>query len=96
MQILLRPIITESSITGAKEGHFSFAVARSATRLEIKKAVEKAFGVTVTKIETVVIPSKTYRAGKSRLEKRTTRGKKAIVTLTKDQKIDLFEVGSDA
>lgn len=96
MQILLHPIISESSISGAKSGHFSFAVAKSATRLEIKNAVEKAFGVSVSKIETVSIPARTYRAGKSRVEKRTTRGKKAIVTLAKDQKIDLFEVGSDA
>lgn len=96
MTILLKPLVTENSMNGAKNGHFSFAVLKSATRPEIKNAVEKAFGVAVVKIETLSLPAKTYRAGKTRVEKRTTRGKKAIVTLSPGQKIDLFEVGSDA
>ncbi|HET7713974.1 MAG TPA: 50S ribosomal protein L23 [Patescibacteria group bacterium] len=96
MNILLKPIISEASMNAAKNGRFSFAVVKTSTRLQIKKAVEKTFGVTVTKIETVSIPAKTYRSGKTRAEKQTTRGKKAIVTLLPGEKIDLFEVTVDA
>ena len=93
---LLRPVITEHSLREATLGRFTFVVTRGANRPEIKRWIEEAFGVTVKKIETSAIPGKSYRAGKSRQEKTTVRGKKAVVTLAKDQKIDLFEVGTDA
>lgn len=93
---LLRPVITEHSLAEATKGRFSFVVTRGANRPEIKRWIEETFDVTVKKIETTAIPPKSYRAGKARAAKTTTRGKKAVVTLAKDQKIDLFEVGKDA
>lgn len=95
MNVLIKPVITEHSLQEAQKGRFSFVVARDADRPSIKKAVEKAFDVTVKKIETLSTPAKTYRVGKTRQESRSTRGRKAVVTLEKGQKIGLFEVGSD-
>lgn len=88
---LIKPLISEYSLKMAQEGRFSFVVDRNANKPEIQKVIEGTFGVEVTDIKTSVIPARTYRAGKTRLERRTTRGKKAVVTLKKDQKIDLFE-----
>lgn len=96
MNVVLKPVISEHSFSEASKGRYSFVVAKDSNRQKIKRAIEKIFGVTVTKIEVGKIPAKTYRAGKLRLEKKTTAGKKAVVTLAKDQKIDLFEVGKDA
>lgn len=93
---ILKPVISEQSFKEASRGRFSFAVEKSSTRLEVKKAIERIFGVNVTRIEVTTTPAKTYRSGRARTEKVGSRGKKAIVTLLKDQKIDLFEVGKDA
>ena len=90
--MLLKPIITEHSLKEAGKGRYSFAVRKLDTKPVIKKAIEKTFGVTVTNIFTAAIPHRTYRSGKTRAEKITTRGKKAIVILAEGQKIDLFEV----
>jgi large subunit ribosomal protein L23 len=88
---LIKPLISEYSLKLAGEGRFSFVVDRSARKPEIRKAIEKTFEVNVIDIKTSAIPAKTYRAGKSRREMQGTRGKKAIVLLKENQKIDLFE-----
>lgn len=88
--ILKRPLITEGATQKANQGHFTFAVGRGATKQQIKEAVERLFKVTVLEVRTLNIPGKS---------KRNTRGfwreapptKKAIVTLKKGEKIDLFE-----
>ena len=89
---LIKPHISEYSLQMARDGRFTFVVARDARKPEIQKAIESTFGVNVTDIKTMATPAKTYRAGKSRQEHQTTRGKKAIVTLKENQKIDLFEI----
>jgi large subunit ribosomal protein L23 len=88
---LIKPQISEYSLKLAQGGRFSFVVERDANKPQIQKAIERVFGVEVTDIRTAVIPAKTYRVGKARMERRTTRGKKAIVMLKEGQKIDLFE-----
>lgn len=93
---LIKPLITEESLKLSKDGRFSFVVEPGARRPEIKRAVETIFDVKVKNIAVGKIPLKTYRAGKTRSERTKLAGKKAIVTLEKGQKIDLFEVGSDA
>lgn len=88
---LIKPHISEYSLKMAQDGRFTFDVLPSARKPEIRKAIETAFGVNVTDIKTMATPAKTYRAGRTRRELTTTRGKKAIVTLKQNQKIDLFE-----
>ena len=92
--IIKKPIITEKA-TGASEklNRFTFAVDRAANKIEIKKAVEKMYGVKVTDVRTM-----NYGGGKSSV-KYTNKGiveqpskqwKKAVVTVADGETIDLF------
>lgn len=94
--LLRRPIITEKSMEtyfdrqGNEIKKYTFEVPQSANKVEIKKAVEEVFGVTVAKVNTMNIMGKMKRMG--RYEGRRPSWKKAIVTLAKDSKtIEFFE-----
>ena len=93
-RIIRKPLITEKA-THAMEtrNRFSFEVEKSANKIEIKKAVEKMYGVHVTEVRT-----QTYGGGKSSV-KQTNKGivvqpnnpwKKAIVTVADGETIDLY------
>ena len=89
--VIIRPIITESSMAGAAEKKYVFEVAPNAGKIEIKKAVEEIFGVKVAKVNTMNVPGKAKRLGAAR-PGRTKDWKKAIVQLTEDSKtIEFFE-----
>jgi large subunit ribosomal protein L23 len=92
-EILRRPIETEKSrYQSAKLHQYVFEVARTATKPQIKEAIETLFDVEVQKINILVAPAKRGRRGRSRRE--VVRGqeyKKAVVTIRADQSIDLFE-----
>ena len=89
--IIIRPIITERSMTSVAEKKYVFEVAPTAGKIEIKKAVEEIFGVKVAKVNTMNVPGKAKRMGDAR-PGRTKDWKKAIVQLTEDSKtIELFE-----
>jgi large subunit ribosomal protein L23 len=94
--ILRRPVLTEKMTDlQTKMSRYAFEVDPDANKIEIAKAVEKKFRVTVIKVHTV------WRKGKrkeqltrrGRFEGRTSRTKRAIVTLKADEKIDFFETG---
>ena len=92
-QILIKPVITEKSTRLTdKRNTYVFVVNRDANKIEIKNEVEKMFTVSVEQVNTAVIPGKP----KSRSTKTTVvRGqkaafKKAFVTLTPGESIDLF------
>ena len=88
--IVLKPVITEKSMDGLQAGKYTFKVAKDATKPEIKKAVEKLFGVEVDKVTTMNVRGKMKRLG--RYQGMTASWKKAIVTLTEDSKaIEFFE-----
>ena len=89
--IVIRPIITERAMAGAADKKYVFEVAKSAGKVEIKNAVEAAFGVKVAKVNTINVSGKAKRMGAGRPG--TTRGwKKAYVQLTADSKtIEMFE-----
>ena len=86
----LVPILTEKSMGQAKRGHYTFWVSPDATKTEIKKEIDRIFEVHVVGINTI-----NYKGGSKRNFRGQTqkikRGKKAVVTLMADQKIDLFE-----
>lgn len=89
-EIILRPIITEESMLGTSEGKYTFAVAKSANKIEIANAAEKLFGVKVAKVNTINCLGKFRRQGVS--QGYTASWKKAIVTLTEDSKsIEFFD-----
>lgn len=88
--IIIKPVITEKSMDGLQVGKYTFKVAKDATKPEIKKAVEKLFGVEVSKVATMNVRGKMKRMG--RYEGMTSSWKKAIVTLAEGSKpIEFFE-----
>jgi large subunit ribosomal protein L23 len=77
-----------------KSGRYTFEVSRSANKLEIKKAVEEFYGVKVADVNTVVVPGKNRtRYTKSGFMKGMKPAyKKATITLTEGESIDLFSM----
>ena len=88
--IVIRPIITERSVSGFGLKKYTFQVAKNANKIEIAKAVEELFDVEVAKVNTINVRGKFRRQG--RHEGYTPSWKKAIVTLTEKSKtIEFFE-----
>ena len=82
--IVIRPIITEKSMTGVANKKYTFEVCQDANKIEIAKAVEELFGVKVQKVNTLNVRGKFRRQGRY--------WKKAVVTLTEGSKsIEFFE-----
>ncbi|MCF0137081.1 MAG: 50S ribosomal protein L23 [Oscillospiraceae bacterium] len=89
--IIIRPIITEQSMEDLDIKKYVFEVAKDANKVEIKKAVEEIFGVTVIKVTTANVNGKTKRQGAYPAGK-TASWKKAVVKLSAGSKnIELFE-----
>ena len=91
--ILIKPIVTEKlTVQGDKLNRYGFVVDRSANKVEIKKAVEEMYGVSVKDVNTVNYHGKR----KSRYTKagmltgRANHYKKAFVTLAGEDKIDFY------
>ena len=85
--IIIAPVITEKSAQQAEQNVYTFKVAEKANKIEIKKAIEEAFGVKVEKINTLMTKSKKKRVG--RYTGLTKTYKKAFVTLKDGEKIEL-------
>ena len=89
-EIILAPVITEESMMGTAVKKYTFKVAKDATKVDIKKAVETLFGVKVEKVNTMNVRGQLRRYG--RFEGYKASWKKAIVTLTADSKtIEFFD-----
>lgn len=88
--IIKGAVITEKSTQKRTESNqVIFWVDVKANKIEIKKAIEKAFSVHILDVNTVKMPSKVKRLG--RYSGRTPVRKKAYVTLKEGDKIDFFE-----
>ena len=85
--IIYSPVITEKSMAERSNNVYVFKVAKSATKEEIKKAVEDAFKVSVKSVNTLNTKAKKRRVG--RYSGMTKTYKKAIVTLNSGSSIDL-------
>jgi large subunit ribosomal protein L23 len=88
--VLLRPVITERSMTETGRGRYTFAVLRDATKQEIASAVADTFKVDVVDVNTMAVRGKTRRLG--RRIGRKPDWKKAIVTIAEGQKIERYFV----
>jgi len=92
-EILRKPLVTEkSSYQSGSLGQYSFIVTSSATRTQIKDAIETLYDVTVKRINVINVPPK--RGGRLRSRRVSFRKagyKKAIVTLAEGQTLPLFE-----
>ena len=88
--IIIKPLLTEKGYDGIAGKKYTFIVAKSANKTEIKLAVEKLFGVQVESVNTVNCKGKLKRMGRN--EGYTTDYKKAIVQLKADSKtIEFFD-----
>jgi large subunit ribosomal protein L23 len=88
--VLVRPIITEKSMTGTNSGRYTFQVAKAATKQEIAQAVAESFKVDVVAVNTATVKGKVRKVGK-RVGKQSD-WKKAIVTLAEGQRIERYFV----
>ncbi|MGL4362176.1 MAG: 50S ribosomal protein L23 [Cellulosilyticaceae bacterium] len=89
--VILKPVITEKSMNDMAEKKYTFQVHPTATKSQVKDAVEKMFeGIKVEKVNTMNYDGKTKRRGKA--VGKTSKYKKAIVKLTEESKdIDFFQ-----
>ena len=93
MNILIKPIITEKATADSElRNCYTFAVNTKANKVEIKKAVEAAYGVSVEKVRTInVRPERRTRYTKTGLQHgKTNAVKKAIVQVAEGETIDLY------
>lgn len=93
-EVLIKPLLTEkANKQQEKLNRFAFKVNRKANKLEIKKAVEEFYGVSVAEVHTIVVPGKNKtKYTKSGYIKGVKPGyKKAYVTVAEGDKIDLYE-----
>ncbi len=86
--IIIKPIITEASMDDLRNGKYTFQVAKTANKIEVKDAVEEIFGVKVAKVNTMHVRGRKRRMGK--YEGTTPDWKKAIVTLAEGSKTIAF------
>ena len=91
--ILIKPILTEKANNQQEKlKKFTFKVNRKANRLEIKKAIETFYGVSVEDVNTLVVPGKQKtKMSKTGIMKGVKPAyKKAMVTLAEGETIDLY------
>ena len=92
MSVLIKPLVTEKVSDLNEKGKYGFVVDRKANKVEIKKAVEQMYGVTVENVNTMMYQGKQKtRYTKSKIiTGRTKSFKKAIVTVAEGDVIDFY------
>jgi len=93
MSILIKPIITEkATLASESKNCYSFLVNTKSNKVEIKKAVEAAYGVSVKKVRTInVRPDRKTKFTKTGIQHgKTNAVKKALVQLAEGETIDLY------
>lgn len=94
MSILIKPIITEkANLLSEKEGVYCFRVQTDANKIQIKKAIEEAYGVNVESVNTAIMPAKRVvkytKAGM--IQGRKPKFKKAYVKVRSGEVINIYE-----
>ncbi|WP_234736413.1 50S ribosomal protein L23 [Tellurirhabdus bombi] len=92
MSVLKRPIITEKLTALNKQGKYGFEVTLNANKIEIKKEIEKMYGVKVSDVKTLrsIGHTKSRSTKKGVTSGRTSTTKKAIVTLAEGEVLDIY------
>lgn len=90
--VIKEPLVTEKMTSKAGEdSRYCFKVDTGATKDDVKRAVETIFNVKVSQVRTLIMKGKTRLNPKTRRPIKRNVFKKAIVTLKKGNKIQLFE-----
>lgn len=93
MKILIKPIITEKATAQSEDQNvYAFEVARTANKVQIKKAVEEFYGVNVESVRTTIVPAKfqTKYTKAGLVRGRKSAYKKAMVQVVSGEAIDLY------
>jgi len=92
-EILKRPIVTEKMTALQEKGQYAFEVDKGSNKIEIARAIEKKFNVTVMSVRTMRHKGKTKSqlTRRGRFAGRTAGWKKAVVRLKEGDKIDFFQ-----
>ena len=88
IDLVRQPIVTEKAMLQLEDNKYVFDVVRSATKPQIRAAIERLFDVTVIKVNTLRPPRKKRRVGRYAGYK--PQYKRAIVTLAAEDSIQLF------
>ena len=92
-EVLIKPILTEkANAQQEKLSRYAFKVDRRANKLEIKKAIESFYGVSVVDVNTAVVPgkNKTRYTKAGFIQGKKGAYKKALVTVADGETIDLY------
>ena len=96
--ILIKPLVTEKSTRlQDKRNQYSFVVDRTANKIEIGKAIEAKYGVTVKSVNTITTPTQfksLFRKGKM-VPGQVSGYKKAIITLPLGESIEIFAANEE-
>ncbi len=88
--VIIRPVVTESSMDSMADKKYTFDVALDANKVNVRQSIEEIFGVKVKKVNIMNVSGKKKRQG--RYVGFTARRRKAIVTLTEDSdEIKIFD-----
>lgn len=92
MGVLIKPLVTEKVSAMNEHGKYGFVVKKSANKVEIKKEVEKTYGVTVESVNTMIQPgrAKSRYTKSGVLEGSTPSYKKAVVQVAEGDIIDFY------
>lgn len=85
--VLVRAIVTEKSARGGSQSQYTFEVATTASKADVRRAVRHLYGVTPVSVNVLTMRGKVVRFGRN--YGRTAKGKKAIVTLPAGKTIDV-------
>ena len=89
--VVIEPVVSEKSYRLLEDNVYTFKVAKSASKPEIRDAVQSIFGVTVVKVNTLNRKGKRKRNRRNFTYGRRADTKRALVTLADGDAIDLFE-----
>jgi large subunit ribosomal protein L23 len=88
--ILVRPIVTEKSMSHiGTDQTYAFEVGLAANKIQVKRAIEQFYDVRVEKVRTIIMRGKVKRFGRHHAKR--SNWKKAYVTLTEGDSINLYE-----
>ena len=88
-QILLAPVVSEKSTEAQAARKYTFRVNLKANKIEIAKAVEEAYGVTVEAVNIIPVAKKIRRVGRTKVITKRPMARKAVVTLKPKPTFDL-------
>ena len=92
MSVIVKPLVTEKISAMNEHGKYGFVVEKSANKVEIKKEIERMYGVNVVKVNTSIQAGKTKRryTKSGVVEGKTKSYKKAFVQLSEGEIIDFY------